>query len=116
MANFVEFKLRATANIDNSGAIVFQSEKACILDSIWLSNTTEENIFVDFKIIIERLVDNETQTIESSHTKNRILEDFKNEELLKGSVLYMQANDIMYANSDFSSHVFDCNISYREIL
>ncbi len=115
MGAFVDFKLTLTANIDNTGLLVFQSDRTCVLDSIWLSNTTIDNIFIDLKVISERLVDDSTVVTEAYHTKNRLLEGSTNEELLKGSILYLEPNDVMYANSDFSANTFDCLISYREL-
>lgn len=116
MANTVSFKQKTTVNISNEGVIGFQSEKPCVLDSIWLVNTTEDNVFVDLRVITERTVSDGIEVSEGYLTKSQFLDDYQRKEILKGSILYLEPQDLLYVATDFSAKNIDCLVSYREVV
>jgi hypothetical protein len=109
---WVSFNLAPTANIDSTPLLVFGSESNSIVDSIFVCNTTDQEIFVDITTLSERNL----QPITTYIVRNFLLPGYGSAELIKESVINLEAGDIIYANSDFSGNLFDCMISYRQLL
>lgn len=110
---WVNFNLAPTSAIDSTPALVFGSDNNCIIDSIFVCNTTEQEIFIDITILSERIID---EPVTTYFVKNYLLQKSASAELVKESVINLQAGDLMYAKSDFSNNTFDCMISYRQLL
>lgn len=110
---WVNFNLAPTSTIDSTPSLVFGSDNNCIIDSIFVCNTTEQEIFIDITILSERIID---QPVTTYFVKNYLVPKSGSAELIKESVLNLQAGDLMYAKSDFANNTFDCMISYRQLL
>ena len=113
---FVNFKSAIQDAINNVGSVVLNSAYACILDSIIVSNKTNGVILASLNIIRE---------VSSVPTSYYLLEKFK---LLPyqsfdflaaqgqtSSVVYLQPDDVLFAQSDAMSNVFSVVVSYREL-
>ena len=113
---FVNFKSAIQDAINNVGSVVLNSAYACILDSIIVSNKTNGVILASLNIIRE---------VESVPTSYYLLEKFK---LLPyqsfdflasqgqtSSVVYLQPDDVLFAQSDAMQNVFSVVVSYREL-
>ena len=113
---FVNFKSAIQDAINNVGSVVLNSAYACILDSIIVSNKTNGVILASLNIIRE---------VEGISTSYYLLEKFK---LLPyqsfdflasqgqtSSVVYLQPDDVLFAQSDAMQNVFSVVVSYREL-
>jgi len=113
---FVNFKSAIQDAINNVGSVVLNSAYACILDSIIVSNKTNGVILASLNIIRE---------VSSVPTSYYLLEKFK---LLPyqsfdflaaqgqtSSVVYLQPDDVLFAQSDAMQNVFSVVVSYREL-
>ncbi len=113
---FVNFKSAIQDGINNAGAVALNSAYACILDSIIVSNKTNGVVLASLNIIRE---------VSSVPTSYYLLEKFK---LLPyqsfdflasqgqtSSVVYLQPNDVLFAQSDAISNIFSVVVSYREL-
>jgi len=113
---WVDFFSSLTSSIDSTPLIVCGKEKTSIVDSIFVCNTTEQDIFVDVTILGER--DSVATTV--YRVKNHLLPKNGSAELISvnqvDSVLILQAGDLLYANSDFSGNTFDSIVSGRQLL
>ena len=113
---FVNFKSAIQDAINNVGNVVLNSAYGCILDSIIVSNKTNGVILASLNIIRE---------VEGIPTSYYLLEKFK---LLPyqsfdflaaqgqtSSVVYLQPDDVLFAQSDAIQNVFSVVVSYREL-
>ena len=113
---FVNFKSAIQDTVNNVGSVVLNSAYACILDSIIVSNKTNGVILASLNIIRE---------VEGIPTSYYLLEKFK---LLPyqsfdflatqgqtSSVVYLQPDDVLFAQSDAMQNVFSVVVSYREL-
>lgn len=113
---FVNFKSAIQDAINNVGSVVLNSAYGCILDSIIVSNKTNGVILASLNIVRE---------VEGIPTSYYLLEKFK---LLPyqsfdflaaqgqtSSVVYLQPDDVLFAQSDAMSNVFSVVVSYREL-
>jgi len=113
---FVNFKSAIEDAINNVGSVVLNSAYTCILDSIIVSNKTNGVILASLNIIRE---------VSSVPTSYYLLEKFK---LLPyqsfdflaaqgqtSSVVYLQPDDVLFAQSDAMQNVFSVVVSYREL-
>ncbi len=115
---WVKFGSITVANIDSSEQLLYTAVNATIFDSIIVTNTTKQEIFIDFSMLTERLIDGEPVNQKPFVARNRLIEKYQSLELLPAtqSILILEAGDFVYANSDFSNNTFDCIISYRQLL
>ena len=113
---FVNFKSAIQDAINNVGSVVLNSAYGCILDSIIVSNKTNGVILASLNIIRE---------VDGVPTSYYLLEKFK---LLPyqsfdflasqgqtSSVVYLQPDDVLFAQSDAMQNVFSVVVSYREL-
>lgn len=115
---WVKFGSVTVANIDSSELLIFTAVNATIFDSIIVTNTTEQEIFVDMSMLTERIIDETPVNQKPFIARKRLVEKSQSLELLPAtqSLLTLEAGDFIYANSDFSGNRFDCIISYRQLL
>ena len=107
---WVRFLLEPTSSIDSTVLQVFSSPQHCIVDSIFLCNTSGQEIFVDISIKATR------ENVEKTcFVSKRIFLPINGEVQVIDTTLYLQSGDIIFANSDFSENTFDCEVSYREL-
>lgn len=91
------------------------SSHACIIDSIFICNTTNRDIFVYVKTLTERLIDSVLTAQETFKFYRRAIPALKTIELLEGAGFNMEQGDLLYAYSDQFNNLFDSNVSYREL-
>lgn len=111
---FTNILMMPTYDIDSTPKLVFGSQYTCKLDSIWICNTGDTELFTDFNLLTERIVNNQPISKNGPFIPNQVLKPKGYIELLLGSVAHIVAGDLLYANSDNSSNLFNCFISYRE--
>lgn len=113
---FVNFKSAIQDAINDVGSVALNSAYGCILDSIIVSNKTNGVILASLNIIRE---------VDGVPTSYYLLEKFK---LLPyqsfdflasqgqtSSVVYLQPDDVLFAQSDAMQNVFSVVVSYREL-
>jgi hypothetical protein len=107
---WVNFLLNPVKAIDSTPLNIFSSPKYCIVDSIFVANTSERDIYIDITVTATR------DDVEEDYTLFRKVKLPKNGRMqLMQSVIHMQSGDIIKASSDFSGNTFDCHVSYREL-
>jgi hypothetical protein len=104
-----------TVGVDSTPAIIYGQQITSFIDSVHLCNTTDQDIYVDIKILGEREEDNVFVTKESYLARRLFIPKFGSIEVM-GKPKTMQSGDLMYANSDFSGNFFDSHISARVLL
>jgi len=106
--------------IDSAELLFYTAPAVTIFDSIIATNTTEQDIFVDFRILGERIQpDSEEPTAEKPYLAyKRLITKHQSIEVMPSphSIVILQAGDFAYINSDFSGNTFSCIISGRQLL
>ncbi|MGN6560759.1 MAG: hypothetical protein ACTHJ2_09570 [Candidatus Nitrosocosmicus sp.] len=108
---WVKFGSVMTAGIDSSETLLYTAPAATIIDSIIATNTTDQDIFIDLRTL---RVDGDEPHV----AYRRLVEKNNSIELLPStqSILTLEPGDFVYAKSDFSNNLFDCIMSYRQLL
>ena len=109
MTPFVDFKLYTTVQIGSTPTLIFGKPNTCRIDEVQITNTVSDNIFVDIYVLRE---DGTTPFFR----KHQAVAAYQALNLLKGSLIILEAGDLLYASSDFSGNLFDCLISYEMFL
>lgn len=107
---WVRFLLTPTKSIDSTPLQIFSSPQHCIVDGIFVSNTSGRDIYVDVNVKATR----EGQEDSYALIKRQKVPKSGRAQLIP-SVLHLQSGDKIYASSDFSGNTFDCEVSYREL-
>jgi len=104
--------------IDSSELLFYTSPAVTIFDSIIVTNTTEQDIFVDFRILGERIEpESEDPVVEKPYVAyKRLIEKYQSIELIPESIVILEAGDFAYANSDLSGNTFSCIVAGRQLL
>jgi len=106
--NFVLFKMSSSKDIDDTETVILSAANTCILDSICLSNQTNNAMAIDIAI---RRTGPETFIFK----KNLILDSFETKDALLDLTVTLEPNDELVVNSDFSTSLFSTFVSYREL-
>lgn len=104
-----------TSGVDSTPTIIYGQQITSFIDSVHLCNTTDQDIYVDIKILGEREEDNQFVVKEAYLARKLFIPKFGRIEVM-GMPKTMQSGDLMYANSDFSGNFFDSHISARLLL
>lgn len=107
---WVNFLLTPTKAVGSTPLLVFGSQQHCIVDSIFACNTTNQDIFVDVKVLAER----DLVAKEYCLYKKLFIPKLDKRQLITKD-LYLQTGDLLYASSDFSGSLFDVEVSGREL-
>ena len=108
---YVNFLSNPVLNIGSTPTIILGSEHACIIDSILLTNVTSNNINVSLYIL------REVDDIGVQFPLPTInIASLAYTDVLYNTTLTIQAGDILYAYSDFSSNLFNSCVSYRQLV
>lgn len=107
---WVNHKLEMTPQIGSTPQVVFAKAVVSILDSIVLCNTTDQEMFVDIYIL--RPGDPPI----TCYRSNKLLIPKRSSIQVLEKPMIIEANDLMYAQSDYSNHLFDCMISNEQLL
>ena len=117
---WVNFGSVLIQNVDSTELLLYTAPAATIIDSIIITNLTEKDIFIDFKILGERIPPLGDSPVAQKPflAKRRLVEKSSGIEILPTpqSIVILEAGDFVYANSDSSRNTFDCIISYRQLL
>jgi hypothetical protein len=105
--------MEPTNEISSTPMLIFGNDQnVCLLDSIFLTNLTDNPIEVTLSLSREVEIGTETDFVivneMSLDAKGRI-------DVLQNTSLTLQPGDLLYAYSDFSENVFNAFISYREL-
>lgn len=104
-----------TVGVDSTPAIIYGQQVTSWIDSVHLCNTTDQDIYIDIKILAEREEDEGFVTKEPYLARRLFIPKFGRIEVTEMPKT-MQSGDLMYANSDFSGNFFDSHISARLLL
>jgi hypothetical protein len=105
----INYNTQGTKQISSTSLQLLMANSPSIIDSIFVTNTTNQSMFLTI----------EFATVETPSTflfTNASLPAHTTIELLKSSVLYLAPTNSLIGYSDYSTHYFDCHISYREIV
>lgn len=109
---FTKVRRTATKQIDSTPLLVYGSDNASFVDSIWVCNKNDKNIFVNFTTLDER--NNETNDFQLINSI--VLTPYESKELLRGAIINMEPGDLMYGYTTYGGDTFDCHVSFRELL
>lgn len=108
-------------NVNSTAVSIFGtnylgSEHACIIDSIFICNTTNKDILINVYTLCERFIDGVPTAIPSFKFNHVLLSVYNTIELLKGVGFTMEQGDLIFAFTNDPKHFCDTNVSYRELL
>lgn len=110
---FVNFKMAPTAQISSTPTLIFGNDQfTCLLDGIFLSNLTNNQINVTLSIAREIVIGTETDFI---LTQSLALDAYGQIDVLANTSLTLEPGDLLYASSDFSGNLLNAFVSYREL-
>jgi hypothetical protein len=117
---WVAFRSFLRQSIDSTEYLFYTAPVVTIFDSIIVTNTTNQEIFVDFTILGERIQPNidDPQVEKPWLAYKRLVDKNQSIELLptSQSMVILEAGDFAYCNSDFSGNTFSCIVSGRQLL
>ena len=97
--------------IDSTPLLVYGSDNASFVDGIWVCNTNNKDIFVNFTTLDERNL-----VTTSAQLMNYVaLKPYESKELLQGAIIIMEPGDLMYGYTTYDNDTFDCHVTYREL-
>lgn len=102
-------KCVSTKDIDSTPLLIYGFDNSSFVDSIWLCNTTNKEIF----ITIQRLIERNLVTSTSNFANYYVMEPYESKEILKGSILNMEPGDLLYGFTSYSGDRFDSHVSSR---
>src|SRR6185437_7809934 len=106
--------------IDSTEILFYTAPAVTIFDSIIATNTSENEIFIDFRILAERTQPEATDPFPEKPyvAYKRLIKKYESIEVLPSSQSFviLQAGDFAYMNSDFSGNTFSCIVSGRQLL
>jgi hypothetical protein len=98
--------------VDSTPLLVCGASITTFVDSIYVCNTTSNDIFVNFYTLCER-----SMVVTTTYRVNKfIVPRFASAEILTESCLTLQTGDLLYGFSDYSGNLFDCTVSGRQLL
>ena len=112
---WVNYKSSLVNNINDSGAVVLTATNVSILESIFVSNETNGIININLKLLRQNSQGEET---EYYFVRSLKLNPHQGISIFNSDAegpIYLQPDDIIYAESDGSSNYFSCIISYDEL-
>jgi len=117
---WVAFRSVLRQSVGSTELLLYTAPAATIFDSIIVTNTTNQDIFVDFRILGERTPpDSDDPVTEKPFIAyKRLVTAYNSIEILPSpqSIITLEAGDFAYANSDYSGNTFSCIISGRQLL
>ncbi len=117
---WVSFRSFLRQTIDSTEYLFYTAPAVTIFDSIIVTNTTNQDIFIDFRILGERTQpDADSPEVEKPWVAyKRLVQKNQTIELLptSQSMIILEAGDFAYCNSDFSGNTFSCIVAGRQLL
>ena len=111
---FVNFRMTPTLNVGSTPTLIFGSQNTCAIDGIVLSNQTESPISVSIYILRESYP-TPGQPTEYLFANKVSIDALDRIDILLAETLTLEAADLLFAYSDFSSALFNTFVSYREL-
>lgn len=111
---FVNFQMSPTGPLSNTPALIFgKRDHTCLVDGIVLTNLTDKPILVSLSVSRVSPEGQETRfvVINQVSIPSRGWVD-----VLREASLTLEAGDSVYAASDYSNHLFNTFVSYRELM
>ena len=110
---WVNFKMTPTKEIGSTPTLIFGNDThTCLMDGIVLANITDAVILVTLTVAREVTVGTETDFILGNQIP---LQPNDRVDVLLNATLTLEAGDLLYASSDYSSNLFNTFVSYREL-
>jgi hypothetical protein len=107
-------------SMDSSETLFYTAPAVTLFDSIIITNLTKKDIFIDFRLLGERIrPDGDSPVVEKPWVAyKRLVPPYSTIELMPSahSVLTLEAGDFAYLNSDCSGNRFSYIISARQLL
>lgn len=91
------------------------STYTCIIDSIFICNTTKRDIIINVYTIGERLIDGVLTNIPTFRYNFVPIPTYGTIELIKGVGFNMLQGDLLYCYTNDPNNSCDTNVSYREL-
>jgi len=117
---WVDYNSNQIANIGSTPTSIFVATHKSIIDSIVITNITNKVILLTVKIFRNPVSSHFVINLPiAAYGKQEIINtNFQNNIGVSttDTALYLINEDELRANSDFSGSLFDCIVSYREIL
>jgi hypothetical protein len=107
---WVDYRLEITPQIGSTPQLVFGKPVTCILDSIVLCNTTDQEMFIDMYVL------RPGDTPITVYRVNNLLIPKRSSIQVIEKPMTVEGNDLFYAKSDYDNNLFDCMISNRQLL
>ena len=111
---FVNFRMTPTLNVGSTPTLIFGSQNTCAIEGIVLANQTESPITVSVYVLRESHPTPGAPT-EYLFANKVSIEALDRIDILLGLALTLEATDLLFAYSDFSSTIFNTFVSYREL-
>lgn len=106
--------------IDSTETLFYTAPAVTLFDSIIVTNTTNEDIFIDFRLLGERTRPGEDDPVVEKPwvAYKRLVTAYNSIELLptSQSLIILEAGDFAYVNSDLSNNTFSCIVAGRQLL
>lgn len=112
---FTKVKRTSTIQVDSTPLVVYGSDNASFIDSIFVCNTNDKEIFVSFKTLEEREHNNQL-IVTNPQLYNFIpVGPYETKAIVPTDILNMEPGDLLYGYSSYSGDTFDCHVCYREL-
>ena len=107
------FKMTPTRHVGSTPTLIFGNDVyTCLIDEIILANVTDGTILVTLSIAREVTIGTETDFI---FRKQVIIQPNDSFSFPFNRGLTLEAGDLLYAFSDYSSNLFNTFVSYHEL-
>lgn len=117
---WVNFLPQNTSSIMNDPELIFGSVNTCIIDSIWICNTSTKDIFIT---IYKLVIDVGNFYFRNNHLVNsQSSQDVLNTSIINSvpvyapSTMILQSTELLHAYTTTAASTFDCVVSYRQLL
>lgn len=108
---FMKPKRTVTIQVDSTPLVVYGSDNASFIDSIFVCNTNNEQILVNFHTLQERNLE-----FTKSQLYNFVpIAPYETKTIVPQDVLIMEPGDILEGYSSSSGDTFDCHVNYRDL-
>lgn len=117
---WVNFSAPMREVIDSTETLFYTAPAVTIFDSIIATNTSENEIFINFRILGERTQPDATDPAPEKPyvAYKRLIKKYESIEVMPSphSILILEVGDFAYINSDSSGNTFSCIVAGRQLL
>lgn len=113
---FVHFKMQPTNLIGSTSTLIYGSQTTCLLDGLTLANQTSNTILVSCYLLREIVGDTPDPVTEDFYLfKNMPILALQSMDWMQGKSMTLEAEDTLFAYSDYNDNLFNTFVSYREL-